>query len=107
MKKHIKLQIVKHILQHYIQRPGVSAKRLKQEKEMLRQITQQLEDIKKGHKIVNRNYKVVHTSGVECLVGANGEKHARKKVFGNFQKANPNKEYESFIKEITIEKIYQ
>lgn len=107
MKKYIKLQIIKHTLQHYIQRPSVSAARLKQEKEVLKQITQEVEDIKKAYKIVNRNYKVVHPSGVECVVEANGEKHDRKKAFVNFQKTNPNKEYESFIKEITIEKIYQ
>lgn len=101
------MQIIKHALEYYIQRPDVSEESLKQESQVLKQITQEVEDIKKVYKIVNKIYKVIHVSGVECVVEANGERHARKKAFVNFQEIKGDYDYEKFIKEIIIEEVYE
>lgn len=36
MRKYVKMQIIKHALEYYIQRPDVTPERLKQEKEALK-----------------------------------------------------------------------
>ncbi|MGP9039807.1 hypothetical protein [Cytobacillus kochii] len=46
MKQYVKLQIVKHALQHYIQRPGASEKDIEKEKRLLEEIVQETEELK-------------------------------------------------------------
>ncbi|SDM14928.1 hypothetical protein [Sediminibacillus halophilus] len=43
MKSYVKKQIIKHALQHYIQRPGASDKDIAREKRLLEEITEETE----------------------------------------------------------------
>jgi hypothetical protein len=51
MKEYKKLQIIKHALQHYIERPGASEKDVNQEKHVLEDITEQVDTLKEKYGI--------------------------------------------------------
>jgi hypothetical protein len=51
MKEYKKLQIIKHALQHYIERPGASEKDVNQEKSLLEDITEQVDTLKEKYGI--------------------------------------------------------
>ncbi|GAA5416206.1 hypothetical protein Pryu01_01238 [Paraliobacillus ryukyuensis] len=51
MKPYIKKQIIKHALQHYIQRPGAGAKDIAKEKRLLEEITVETEKLKERYRI--------------------------------------------------------
>ncbi|MDF1509717.1 hypothetical protein PZE06_16375 [Robertmurraya sp. DFI.2.37] len=45
MKEYKKLQIIKHALQHYIERPNASEKDILQETRLLNEVTSKVEDM--------------------------------------------------------------
>ena len=49
--KYKELQIIKHSLQHYIQRPGASDKDIESEKRLLSKITNEVEGMKEMYGI--------------------------------------------------------
>ena len=51
MTKYIKAQIIKHALQHYIQRDGASEKDIKQEKRVLEEQKQYVKRLKRRYGI--------------------------------------------------------
>jgi hypothetical protein len=51
MKQYVKLQIIKHALQHYVQRENALDKDIKQEKKVLDDITQDVEKLKENYNI--------------------------------------------------------
>lgn len=51
MKQYVKLQIIKHALQHYIQRPGASEKDITQEKRLLDEVNEETEELKLRYNI--------------------------------------------------------
>ena len=51
MKPDVKLQIIKHALQHYILRDGASEKDILKEKRLLNEVTGKVENLKEQYKI--------------------------------------------------------
>lgn len=51
MKKYKELQILKHSLQHYIERPNATEKDIQQEKRLLEKITLEVDELKEKYGI--------------------------------------------------------
>ena len=57
MKRYIKVQIIKHALMKYIQRPEATQKEIEREKRLIQEYTEEAEWLKQKYKIKERrNY---------------------------------------------------
>ena len=54
MKQYVKLQIIKHALQYYVQRPEAPEKDIKKEKRLLDEVTNDVNRLKERHRIVSK-----------------------------------------------------
>lgn len=103
MRKYVKMQIIKHALEYYIQRPGATQEELKNEKEALKQVVQEVENLKLAYKIENKVYIVKHESGITFTIEASSPRGALKKSFQQYRGLKRRANYEVFKQNINIE----
>lgn len=105
MRKYIKMQIIKHALLYYIQRPKITTEQLKQEQEVLKQVVQEVKNLKMAYNIEQKTYIIKHASGRIFHVEATGEKQARRKAFEDYKLLKKNSNYYKFINNIDIKEM--
>lgn len=105
MTKYGRLQILKHAMEYYIQRSDATKDELKEEISILKQITNQLEQLKEQYHISNGVFKVTHTTGRVWEIECSGKKSAIKRAFSTYKKECPLATYDEFIQNIEVEEV--
>ena len=106
MRKYTRLQILKHALEYYMERPGATDEELKKENEVLKQITHEVNQFKEAHHIETKQYKVTHITGEEFLIEASGATSSKRKAFSQYKQLNKNVKYQQFMKDTKLDEIF-
>lgn len=105
MKKYRKLQIIKHALEHYIKREGTTQLEIKEEVEILKQITAQVEQIKEQYHINSKRYQVTYETEEIGEFECSSKKTAKRKAFNCYKENYPSVEYNDFLQKAIVHHI--
>lgn len=105
MTKYGRLQILKHALEYYIQRPEATPAEIKVETSILKQITNEINQIKEQYHIESKKYRVTHSMGDTWEFECSSEKSARRRAFKHYKKERPFTIYEEFMNNVKIKEI--
>lgn len=105
MTKYGRLQILKHALEYYIQRPEATPSEIKVETSILKQITHEVNQFKEQHHIEFKKYQVIHSIGDTWEFECSSEKSARRRAFRYYKKERPFTIYEEFMNNVKVKEI--
>ncbi|MEG1278789.1 MAG: hypothetical protein RSD26_12475 [Cellulosilyticaceae bacterium] len=105
MVKYKRLQILRHALEYYIQRPDATSDEIKIETSLLKQLTNEVNQLKEDKHIVSLNYKVTHVMGDVWELECSSEKSAKRRAFRYYKKECSFAKYDEFLSNVKVKKI--